>query len=243
MQVVILCGGRGTRAYPYTEHTPKPMLPVCGRPILRHVMNIYASQGHTEFVLALGYRKEVIIDYFQDRTNNWKVELVETGDDTDTGERILRCAEYLDDTFFATYSDGLGNVDLDALLRFHQSHAGQATLTAVPLPTNYGTVEFDADGCISVFREKPVIRDRWINAGFFVFEKSVLRQWKGTNLERDVLPELGRRGLLYAYRHLGFWKSMDSYKDHQDLERILRGDSHICEVSAVPCNGMTVPAE
>lgn len=230
MQVLILCGGKGTRAYPYTEHIPKPMMPICGQPILAHVMNIYASQGHKEFILSLGYRKEGIIDYFDGRFPDWKIDFVDTGEDSDTAERIELCRDILRDTFFVNYSDGVGNVDLGKLLAFHNSHNGVATLTSVPLPSQYGTLEMSGDNQITQFREKPVIRDYLINAGFFVFDKQVFDLWSGKNLEKDVLPYLGSIKQLYGYVHEGFWKSMDTYKDHQELERMFRDDKYICSV-------------
>jgi len=230
MQVLILCGGKGTRAYPYTEHIPKPMLPIRSQPILLHVMRIYAEQDHREFILSLGYRKEIIIDYFQGRFREWKIHFVDTGEEADTAERIKKCSDYLEETFFATYADGLGNVNLSNLLQFHKSHGGLATLTAVPLPSQYGIIEIGGNEQVSNFKEKPIIRDYWINAGFFVFDKSVFKCWEGKNLEKEILPELGRKKMLFAYRHHGFWKSMDSYKDHQELEIILGQNQDICKV-------------
>jgi glucose-1-phosphate cytidylyltransferase len=224
MQVVILCGGKGTRAYPYTDHLPKPMLPVDGTPILLHVMRIFAEQGHTEFVLAVGYRKEVIRDYFDRKKLDWSVRLVDTGLETGTGGRILGCRHLLGPTFFATYADGLCDVGLDDLLAFHRGHGGRATLTSVPLPSQYGTIEAGADGRIVGFREKPVLHEHWINAGFFVFDSALFAEWAGDDLEREVFPDLAARGLLYAYRHDGFFKSLDSYKDHQELEALVARD-------------------
>jgi len=221
MQVVILCGGRGTRAYPYTDHLPKPMLPVDGTPILRHVMRIFADQGQTDFILSVGYRKEVIRDYFDRKKLDWNVRLVDTGQETGTGGRILKCKHLLAKTFFATYADGLSDVSLDDLLAYHASHDGLATVTSVPLPSQYGTIEAEESGRIVGFREKPVLREHWINAGFFVFDSEVFDHWNGDDLEREVFPDLAARGLLYAYKHAGFFKSLDSYKDHQEIESMI----------------------
>ena len=220
MQVVILCGGKGTRAYPLSIEVPKPMLPVNGQPILEHVMRIYANQGHTDFVLSVGYKKEVIVDYFKGRFPNWHIEFVDTGLETNTGGRIARCRKILEETFFATYADGLGNVQLDRLLAFHHNHGGVGTVTGVPLPSQYGTMDFDEAGRVLRFREKPILRDYWINGGFFVFDRAAFDFWEGENLETEVLPALSRRGLLYVYRHEGFWKSMDTHKDQQELNRM-----------------------
>jgi len=223
MQVVILCGGKGTRAYPYTEHVPKAMMTVGGAPILLHVMRLYAAQGHRHFILSLGYRKEVIVDYFRHKQLPWEVQFVDTGDETDTGGRIKNLAPILDEQFMATYVDGLSDVPLKDLLTFHGAHTGLVTVTTVPLVSQYGTVEAGKDGRISRFREKPVLRQHWINAGFFVFERKVLDQWQGDNLEREVLPALVEKNMVYAYRHDGFFKSMDTQKDQQEIDALSRG--------------------
>jgi glucose-1-phosphate cytidylyltransferase len=222
MQVVILCGGMGTRAYPYTAQLPKPMLPVAGQPILLHVMRIYASQGHREFILSLGYGKEVILDYFDHKQLDWNIHYVDTGAETDTGGRIEKLRDMLGERFMATYADGLSDVPLDELLAFHSSHNGCATVTSVPLISQYGTIDFEQSGRIRAFREKPVLRQHWINAGFFVFDREVFDRWEGSNLERDVLPRLAEAGLMYAYRHDGFFKSMDTFKDQQEIDRLCR---------------------
>jgi glucose-1-phosphate cytidylyltransferase len=223
MQVVILAGGRGTRAYPYTEYLPKPMMPVGGKPILARVMEIYARQGHLDFIISVGYRKEIILDYFENRQNDWNVTIVDSGDETDTGGRILACRHLLKDRFFATYSDGICDVNLAHLQAFHQAHDGLVTITSVPLVSQYGTIEADESGRIRAFKEKPVLRDYWINAGFFIMDSAVFDHWEGDNLEREVMPALQKRDLLYTYRHNGFFKSMDTHKDQQELERIYEG--------------------
>lgn len=221
MDVVILCGGKGTRAYPFSDLFPKVMMPIGGTPILVHLMRIYAEQGFERFILAGGHRKEILYDYFNGRYSNWDVRIVDTGDDSDTGERVRRCARYASPTFFCTYGDGLGDVDLAALRRFHESHASLATLTTVPLRSQYGTVHFNEVRCVERFQEKPVIPECWINAGFFVFDSSMFEQTRGQNLERDVLPELAAKDKLFAYEHYGFWKSMDTSKDQQEMEDLL----------------------
>lgn len=219
MRTVILCGGKGTRAYPHTVDVPKPLLEVAGVPVLRHLMEIYAAQGYADFVLAAGYRCDQIEAFAETCDPSWKIDVVDTGLDTNTGGRVVRVADYVGDTFFLTYADGLGNVDLRALHAFHDGHAGSATLTVVPLPSQYGTLELDASGRVDRFREKPRLPDHLINAGFFVMDAAVFDNWPdpGEDLERDVLPALGDRDELYAFRHLGFWKSMDTYKDAVEL--------------------------
>jgi len=220
MEVLILCGGKGTRSYPFTQYFPKVMMPINGTPILVHLMRIYASQGFDKFVLAAGYRKEILCDYFEGRQWNWDIRIVDTGDDGDTGDRILRCADHLGSTFFATYGDGLGDLDLHSLLAEHRASNGLATLTTVPLRSQYGLVVLSPDGSVTRFKEKPVVPDYWINAGFFVFEKKALDHWTGSNLESDVLPVLAGKRMLHAYRHEGFWKSMDTSKDQEELEKL-----------------------
>jgi glucose-1-phosphate cytidylyltransferase len=226
MQVVILCGGKGTRSYPFTAYFPKPMMPIAGKPMLIHIMRLYAQQGFTDFVLAAGHRQEILHDYFDGRFSEWNIRIVDTGQESDTGERIRRCAPYVEDRFFATYGDGLGDIRLNDLLTFHKAAGGCATVTSVPLRSQYGTVLFDERGRVSRFQEKPVIEQHWINAGFFVFDRRVFDSWEGQNLERDVLPRLAVLGELYSYQHRGFWKSMDTAKDQEELESMYaRGEA------------------
>ena len=234
--VVILCGGRGTRAYPDTLELPKPLLPVAGVPVVEHVMGIYARHGYRRFVLASGYLGDRLADHFATPRGDYEVEVVDTGLDTDTGERIRRVLPHVHgDTFFATYADGLANIDLDELLRRHLSHDGAATLTTVPLPAQYGVLESDGDGRVARFREKPRLVEHWINGGFFVFERRAFSAWEGENLERDVLPALSAQDELYTYRHRGFWRSMDTFKDREEL-------TNLAESGAPPWEA-TVPSE
>lgn len=237
MEVVILCGGKGARSYPFTEYYPKVMMPICGTPIIIHLMRLYAQQGFTKFVLAAGHRQEILRDYFQGRFSDWDVEIVDTGDGSDTGERLRRCASKVGDTFFATYGDGLGDVNIRSLLAFHEQAGGRATVTSVPLRSQYGTVVFGNDRRVQNFKEKPVINDCWINAGFFVFEKKAFDYWDGKNLERDVLPRLAREGELFTYLHDGFWKSMDTSKDQQELEEIYNAGDAPWRLAAAAAGG------
>lgn len=222
MKTLILCGGKGSRSYPFTEYFPKVMMPIAGTPILVHLMRIFAGQGFTDFVLAAGHRKEILVDYFHGRFSEWKVDIVDTGEDADTAERLQRCAGHLNGPFLATYGDGLGNVDLRELTRFHSGHGAVATVTTVALRCQYGTLIFDSAGRVSHFVEKPVIEDCCINAGFFVFNREIFSHIRGPNLESHVLPSLAARGQLFAYRHPGFWKSMDTSKDQQEMEALYR---------------------
>lgn len=224
LRAVVLCGGRGTRAWPATAEVPKPMLAVGDRPVLRHVLDIYAGHGITSFVLATGYRGEVIADYARTLPDAWEVQVLDTGQDADTGTRTLACLPHVGPTFLLTYGDGVGDVDLPALLTRHRERAAAATVTVVPLPSPYGTVLLDADGRVTAFTEKPRLAAHPINAGFFAVERDELASvaGAGASLERDLLPALGRTGRLYAYRHEGFWRSMDTYKDVAELDALAR---------------------
>ena len=169
VRTLILCGGKGTRARPRTLELPKPLLDVGGRPVLAHVMDIYARQGFCDFVLAAGFKVELIDEFAKTLPATWQVEVVDTGVDTNTGGRVMQCAAKMGDRYFLTYADGLGDVDLAGLLEFHLGNAGSATVTVVPLPSQYGTIDSDGDGrCALVrFTEKPRSPDYWINVGFF----------------------------------------------------------------------------
>jgi glucose-1-phosphate cytidylyltransferase len=222
MQTVILCGGKGTRAYPHTTDVPKPLLHVDGTPVLSHVLHIYAAQGFTDFILSAGYLAEAIMDFAHTCPSSWNIEVVDTGVEAGTAERIVGVRHLLDGAFFANYADGLADVDLHALLDFHGEHGGSATLTTVPLPSQYGTIETDPHDRVTRFREKPLLPDHRINGGYFVFDPRALDHFLATDLEGDVLPRLGEAGELFAYRHHGFWKSMDTYKDAQALTDLAR---------------------
>jgi glucose-1-phosphate cytidylyltransferase len=230
MQTLILCGGKGTRAYPQSLEMPKPLMTVGDSPILLHLMGIFAAQGFTDFTLAAGYRAEMLETFAETLRKPWTVEVIDTGEETGTAGRIVGCAKALGarglgETFFVTYGDGLGSIDLKALLGFHRSHLGSVTVTSVPLPSPYGTIESDSAGRVTRFVEKPRLSDHWINAGFFVIDTRALDTFGGDDLERDVLPALADAGELYVHRHVGFWRSMDTYKDALELSALCsKGD-------------------
>lgn len=237
MRTLILCGGRGTRAHPHTLELPKPLIDVGGAPVLRHVMEIYARQGFTDFLLAAGYRAELISAFAEGLPHSWRVEVVDTGEEAGTAARISACSRLLDETFFVTYGDGLGDVDLPALRDFHAAHGGLATVTTVPLPSPYGTVESAESGRVDRFIEKPRLEDHWINAGFFVFEPAALAAFASDDLEREVLPRLSEAGQLYAFRHRGFWRSMDTYKDAVELTALCsKGEGPWMAIPADGCS-------
>lgn len=221
MKVVILCGGMGIRAFPFTEYLPKPMLPVMGSPILVHIIKSFIRQGFDDFVLAAGHRKNVLEDYFEHKDLGASIQIVDTGDESDTGKRIRACESLVGDRFIATYGDGLADVPMAKVLAFHEKHGKLATVTGYPLFTQYGVLDADQAGQVVEMREKPILPEHWINIGFMVFEKGVFEHWAGDNLERDVLPRLTEVQELFMYRHEGFFKSLDSYKDQQDFEAIV----------------------
>ncbi|NQT92322.1 MAG: glucose-1-phosphate cytidylyltransferase [Lentisphaerae bacterium] len=244
MKTVILCGGMGTRLREETEYRPKPMVEIGGRPILWHIMKTYSNHGFRDFVLCLGYRGDVIREYFlnYEANNNdftvclgdkrriqyhephkeqdFSVTLADTGYDTMTGGRIRRVSKYLDDdTFMLTYGDGLADVDLKGLLNFHKSHGRLATVTAVRPFSRFGLMDVDGpDGKVVRFAEKPEV-EGWINGGFFVFSRKVLDLLSGDDciLERDPMERLAREGQLMAYRHDGFFYAMDTYREYKAL--------------------------
>ena len=245
MKTVILCGGLGTRLSEETQIRPKPMVEIGGRPILWHIMKIYERFGMSDFILALGYKGEIIKDYFLNyharqsdltvhlKNNNveyknptvedWRVSLIETGALTMTGGRLLRLKSYLQSsgTFFLTYGDGVSDVNISELLSFHRSHGRLATVTAVRPPARFGNLQIDNDQ-VTNFQEKPQAGEGWINGGFFVFEPEVIDFIADdtTLLEKAPLEQIANQGQLMAYRHAGYWQSMDTLRDKQALEDI-----------------------
>jgi glucose-1-phosphate cytidylyltransferase len=244
MHTVILAGGFGTRLAEETDNRPKPMIEIGNRPILWHIMQHFAKYWFTEFVVAVGYKSEVIKRYFLEYSRlsgsmsvnlargeiarhdppgeDWNVHLIETGLNTNTAGRVKRVANLVaGDTFMLTYGDGVSDVDLQALLRFHRSHGKIATVTAVRPPARFGGLEFDGD-LVSHFTEKPQTGEGWINGGFFVFEPAIFDFIVGDSdsLELDVLPRLVNRGQLAAYRHDKFWQCMDTLRDKRYLESL-----------------------
>lgn len=245
MKVVILAGGLGTRLREETEYKPKPMVEIGGRPILWHIMKMYAHFGFTQFVLCLGYKGDVIRDYFidyelrnsdvtltlgsrsmeihrQHGEQGWRVCLAETGGRTLTGGRVKRVAQYLDDEqFMVTYGDGLADIDLCDLVEHHRHHGKLGTVTAVRPLSRYGELSV-SDGMVKVFREKPQVQEGWINGGFFVFDRRVLDLISGDeeSLEQGLLEKLVERGELGVYQHSGFWQCMDTYREMQLLNEL-----------------------
>jgi len=244
VKVVILAGGLGTRLGEETEVKPKPMVEIGGLPILWHIMKHYSYYGFKEFFIALGYKGEVIKRYFLDyytldgslsvdlssgnvqrhekECEDWVVHLMDTGQDTLTGGRVKRLEPLLRaSTFMVTYGDGVGDVDLQGLLKFHRSHGRIATITAVRPPSRFGGLVFDGE-MVSAFAEKSQIGEGWINGGFLVLEPAIFDYLEGDNssLEADALERLAADGQLAAYRHDGFWQCMDTLRDKRLLEKL-----------------------
>jgi len=249
MKVAILAGGMGTRFAEETDIKPKPMIEIGGRPILWHIMQHYARYGHREFVVALGYKGEYIKRYMIDfglaesdltvdigsgdvlrrgnRRPDWTVDLVDTGQNTMTGGRIKRLQSYVNgSTFMLTWGDGVSNVDLDDLVRFHKSHGKLATVTAVRPPARFGCMVFDGNR-VKEFSEKPQTSEGWINGAFFVLEHEIFDYIEGdqTPWEKEPMEKLARDGQLMAYRHAGFWQCMDTLRDKRLLEDLWDGGS------------------
>jgi glucose-1-phosphate cytidylyltransferase len=251
MRTVLLAGGLGSRLSEETVLIPKPMVEVGGRPIILHVMDIYSHFGHHDFIVACGYKSLVMKKFFHDlhflnndftvalgngkvslrqtRSIDWNISVVDTGEHSMTGGRLLRLKDWLgDEPFMVTYGDGVGNVDIDALLAFHKSHGGLATVTAVQPPARFGNLELDGNR-VSEFTEKVLKHETWINGGFFVFEPEVLGYIDGDHqpLEQEPLTRLAQDGELFAYKHTGFWHPMDTLRDRDHL-------NGFCQSGALP---------
>jgi glucose-1-phosphate cytidylyltransferase len=249
MKAVILAGGFGTRLSEETILRPKPMIEIGGKPILWHIMNIYAAHGVNEFIIAAGYKAEVIKEYFLnfyainnditiDLTNgktvihdgnqpNWKIHIVDTGLYTQTGGRLRRLKKWLEneEVFMFTYGDGVADINLDDLLAFHRSHGKLATVTTVRAPARFGRIGFDGDRIVE-FNEKPQAAEGWINGGYFVLNPKVIDYIENDDCiwERNPIEKLSRDDQLMGYRHYGFWSCMDTLKEKNYLEELWNTD-------------------
>lgn len=245
MKAVILAGGFGTRFSEETDIRPKPMIEIGGKPILWHIMRIYAAYNVTEFIIALGYKAEIIKEYFLNfyainndltidlangkttihdgKQPNWKIHLVDTGIHTQTGGRLKRLKKWLDDdeTFLFTYGDGVADLDIESVLKFHYSHGKLATVTTVRTPARFGRIGFEGDR-ICNFHEKPESGEGWINGGFFVLNAKAINYISDDNIswEKEPLEGLAKDGQMMGYRHYGFWSCMDTLKEKNILEEL-----------------------
>ncbi|HOZ68233.1 MAG TPA: glucose-1-phosphate cytidylyltransferase [Chitinophagaceae bacterium] len=247
MKIVILAGGLGTRLTEETTVRPKPMVEIGGKPILWHIMKLYAHYGYNDFIICLGYKGHIIKEYFinyylynsdltvEVSSNNlevhystsesFKVTLVDTGIDTNTAGRIQRIQKYVgDEQFMLTYGDGVSNIDIPELLKFHKSHGKLATLSSIRMPGRFGNLETNEKGIVNRFEEKPDGDGMWINGGFFVLNPGIFKYLEGNmdnvQLEREPMGQIARDGELAAYRHKGFWKCMDALRDKIELEEL-----------------------
>ena len=224
MKVVILAGGYGTRISEYSKTIPKPMIAINKKPIIVHIMEHYAKHGFNDFYIALGYKGSVIKEYFKNKKFKWNINLIDTGLKTMTGGRLKRLKKLLGkETFLMTYGDGLSDINLTKLLKFHNRNKKLVTLTAVRPPARFGAIKLKGN-TVTTFKEKAKMDEGWINGGFFVIEPKFLDLIKNdqTFLEKEPLESAGKKGQLCAFKHNGFWQCMDTKRDKDKLEEILK---------------------
>jgi len=222
VKVILLAGGFGTRLSEFTDTIPKPMVQIGDKPMLWHIMNLYARYNHKDFFVALGYKGEIIKKYFSEIPKKWNINLIDTGQKTMTGGRVKRLQKLIgNETCMLTYGDGLSDIDLDTLIDFHKSHRKLITVSAVRPPARFGAIGLSGDRVTS-FKEKSYLGEGWINGGFFVIEPDFFNFIDGddTYLEREPLERAVRKGELFAYKHKGFWQCMDTKRDLDNLEEI-----------------------
>jgi len=224
MKVILLAGGFGTRLSEYTKTLPKPMIKIGGKPMLFHIMKQYAKYGFKDFYIALGYRGEVIKKFFNKKFFDWNINLIETGKNTMTGGRLKRLRKFIgNETFMMTYGDGLSDVNIKKLLKFHKKNKKLVTLTAVRPPARFGGLKLNGK-YVSYFKEKSKLDEGWINGGFFVMEPKFFKfiENDSTFLEREPLEKVTKKKQLMAFRHEGFWQCMDTKRDKDILSEIIR---------------------
>ncbi len=224
MKVVILAGGFGTRLSEYTDSIPKPMVPIGGKPIIEHIMGIYANYGHKDFYIALGYKGEIIKKYFENFKKKWNINLIDTGSDTLTGGRLKRLNRYLkDDDFLLTYGDGISNIDINKLIKFHKDHGKLVTISAVRPPARFGSLSLKGSDVLK-FKEKTQLGESWINGGFFVMKPKFIDLINDdkTVLESEPLEKVTDLKEIKAFKHEGFWQCMDHKLDKDLLDQMVK---------------------
>ena len=224
MKVVILAGGLGTRISEYTRNIPKPMIKIKGQPILLRIMKHYYKFGFNDFYIASGYKGKIIKNYFKNKKFNFKVNIIDTGLSTMTGGRVLRLKKILkSETFLLTYGDGLSDINIKNLIRFHKKSKNYVTLTAVRPPARFGAIKLHGNR-VKVFKEKSRLDEGWINGGFFVMSPKIFKFIKNDKsyLERQPLENLSKKNKLGAYKHFGFWQCMDTLRDKEILEKKIK---------------------
>tara|TARA_Y100001970_G_C14246669_1_gene868789 strand:- start:20 stop:718 length:699 start_codon:yes stop_codon:yes gene_type:complete len=224
MKVVILAGGFGTRLSEYTDTIPKPMVPIGNKPIIEHIMEIYSNYGHKEFYIALGYKGEIIKSYFKNFKKDWKINLIDTGADTFTGGRLKRLKKYIeDDDFLLTYGDGLSNIKIDELIKFHKDHGKLVTISAVRPPARFGSLSIKGSDVIK-FKEKTQLGESWINGGYFVMKPKFIDFINDdkTVLESKPLEKVTDLKEIKAFKHEGFWQCMDHKLDKDLLDQMVK---------------------
>ena len=231
MKVVVLAGGRGTRISEYTKEIPKPMIRIGNKPILSHIIKIFQSYNFNEIIIAAGYKKKIIENFYKNKKNFSNIKIVDTGENTMTGGRLLRLKKFFNknEIFFMTYGDGLSNINLEKLKKFHESHNKLATVTAVRPPVRFGELYVGNNNIVKKFEEKPQLKSGWINGGFFVLNSKVFDYIKNdkTLFEREPMEKLANKKNLIAYKHKDFWKCVDTLKDKIYLEEILKKNRKI----------------
>ena len=224
MKVVILAGGLGTRLSEYTKLIPKPMVKIGGKPIILRIINLYKKYGFKEFYIALGYKGNVIRNFFKKKVKDVKINLIETGKNTMTGGRLKRLKKYLkNETFLMTYGDGVSDINIKKLINFHKKNKSVMTLTAVRPPARFGSIKIKGD-YVYYFKEKSSVDEGWINGGFFVIEPKIFKYIKNdkTHLEREPFEKLAKKKSIKAFKYKGFWQCMDTKRDKDLLDKIIK---------------------
>ncbi|MBL7206049.1 MAG: NTP transferase domain-containing protein [Candidatus Aenigmarchaeota archaeon] len=222
MKVVILCGGKGTRMGDATKEMPKPLAKIGDKPVLWHIMKIFSSHGFNDFILCLGFKGEMIKEYFEKNKEDWNIEFADTGLESTKSERLNQVKDLIDgENFFLAYGDDVSDVDISRLLKFHEYMGMTVTITGVKLKSQFGVVEMDEENVITEFKEKPIL-EHWMNGGFMVINKEIFKHLHEGELENEVFAKLAELKKICAYKHKGAWKAMSTLKDNNELNEMWR---------------------